>query len=98
MAFIDHRCPCGHIALRHGGAPIRCLAGRGCDANDCGPTEDTAPEVVPTWDAAGRPVAAIVPPGEVVSGLGRTCDCGACRELYEAETGQPAPEPAGAEV
>ncbi|UWM52097.1 hypothetical protein N0X72_25465 [Streptomyces carpaticus] len=87
MAYIAHRCTCGHLPAAHPQTG-RCtqLAGRSCPGGPCSARRAAAPEIVPTWDAAGRPVTTIAAPGERLPGIGDTCDCAACTELYEQQT------------
>lgn len=94
MAFIDHRCPCGHRLTQHRG-PGNCTAdaGKGC-ARPCSKTLP-APEVMPSWDLKGRPVKRIVPPGEDFGNHFTTHDCETCRALYE-QVAEPAEDAAPA--
>ncbi|MFB7899957.1 hypothetical protein ACFC1B_26940 [Streptomyces xiamenensis] len=86
MAYITHRCTCGHLPTAHP-RPGQCvqLGGRNCPA-PCSPRAAVEPEVVRTWDAAGRPVTTIAAPGDRLPGIGTTCDCAACTALYEQHT------------
>jgi hypothetical protein len=96
MAYIGHPCACGHTDLQHSANGAGKSLGR-CStacARPCGPL--AAPEVRPTFDAKGRPVERIIPPGEGLRSMGgvvvvRTCPCDACTALYEQVT---APQPA----
>lgn len=67
MAFIGHRCTeCGKSVLY-------CRCGHRAAAS--------APEVIPTWDIACRPVTTIAEPGTSCAGSD-TCGCKACKALY----------------
>jgi len=76
MAVIIHRCTCGHPDFFHRGS--------GCDM-DCmckAVTPIAEPEVIPTWDALGKPVSTITKPGESYN-RAATCNCDSCKALYE---------------
>lgn len=45
------------------------------------------PESAPRWDAAGKPVATVLAPGEMQGGNSRTCNCDDCWALYRELTG-----------
>ena len=88
MAYIGHRCGCGHTDLNHSRDAKKAL----CTANggrSCGRGCRTNPksQVLPTWDHKGRPVERVVPPGEGLAtptgndGV-RTCNCDSCKALY----------------
>lgn len=83
MSLITHRCTkCGHPdywrSSTSGGCPGSCY---------CRTCTPGAPELVPTFDLAARPVEKITPPG-VKTGFGvATHDCAACRALYDELTG-----------
>lgn len=86
MAFISHRCGCGHLLINHKG-PGHCAqkGGAGC-GNPCSKTLPP-PEVVPTWDVQRRPITAIAEPGTSIGhGYPTMHDCDACRELYAQVT------------
>jgi hypothetical protein len=86
MAYIGHRCDCGHSDLNHrqdgGGESLG-----GCVATcqrPCGPMPE--PEVIPTFDLKAKPVERVIVPGEGLPGGGfvvRTCTCDACVALHE---------------
>ncbi|MEV6832839.1 hypothetical protein [Amycolatopsis sp. NPDC051102] len=91
MAAIVHRCTCTHLDSHHREHPLKddtrpCLASR-CDCADADPQ---APEVIPTWRAAGptaqaEPDPVVIEPGTLDGpGLGRLCDCEDCWSLYNA--------------
>lgn len=87
MAFIDHRCACGHRMTQHRGAG-RCqhYGGAGC-GNPCSPLSDMpAPELMPSFTAQAKPVDMITPPGETFGNHFRTCGCEKCAALYEQLT------------
>jgi hypothetical protein len=93
--LIAHRCiNCAHPDYRRGlvdasGDRGPCACGHKCTASQL-----SRPQVMPTFDAAGRKVERIVAPGEPIgagvdNGLGhtdgigfRTCDCEGCKALY----------------
>lgn len=92
MAYIGHRCNCGHTDLQHvhdgtetslGG----CTAGAGASCGrPCGPVQE--PEIIPTFDLKGRPVDRVIEPGGGLASetgvlIVRTCTCDACTALYE---------------
>lgn len=93
MAYIGHRCTCGHSDLNHRQDGTATTLG-GCAATcqrPCGPLP--APEVIPTFDLKARPVDRVIVPGEGLPAEGgnyviRTCACDACTALYE-QTAQP---------
>lgn len=88
MAYIGHRCDCGHSDLNHtqdgttdslGSCVTTCQ-------RPCGPTAE--PEVIPTFDLKARPVERVITPGEGLRSEGggfilRTCTCDACKALHE---------------
>lgn len=90
MAFIGHRCSCGHNDINHAdndkGKPI-CTAKAG---SPCGkPCKSLGEsEVMPTFDRKGNTVERIIAPGdglETESGVKvvTTCGCDVCLALYE---------------
>ncbi|ELP62819.1 hypothetical protein PV735_11230 [Streptomyces turgidiscabies] len=90
MAFIGHRCTCGHNDLNH----IESENGkRNCTAKSggsCGKpcTSQGDSEVLPTFDLKGNHVERIIAPGDGPQTEGgtvlvRTCTCDACQALYE---------------
>lgn len=87
MAYIAHRCTCGHL-MDHHSAPGTChaAAGRPCPGACTRTPGTTTPELVPTWQAGGRPVTRIAAPGSTLPGRGRLCDCPACHSLYDRLT------------
>ncbi|MFJ3170605.1 hypothetical protein ACIPJK_07445 [Streptomyces roseus] len=88
MAYIGHRCACGHSDLQHRGAQT----GGGCTARaghpcqqPCGPVGE--PQVIPTFNLHGQPIERVIAPGGGFPTLGgghhlRTCDCESCQALY----------------
>jgi hypothetical protein len=90
MAFIGHRCGCGHNDLNHAeddkGKQI-CTAKAGASCGK-GCKSQGEPELMPTFDAKGGTVERILPPGDGLRAMGdsvvvRTCGCDACQALYE---------------
>ena len=92
MAYIGHRCDCGHSDLQHAADGTAdtlglCTADYGVTCRrTCGPVPE--PEVIPTFDFHGRPVERVIAPGgglPSVSGAAgvKTCPCDACTALYE---------------
>lgn len=92
MAYIGHRCSCGHTDLSHTGEgdKAQCTAvsggscGRGC-------TPAAAPELVPTFDINGRSVERVITPGDGLPNEAggftvRTCACDACTDLHQQLT------------
>lgn len=88
MAYIGHRCDCGHSNLNHaqdGGSESL----GGCTATcqrPCGPTPE--PEVIPIFDFKARPIERVITPGEGLPSEGggyvvRTCACDACVAVHE---------------
>lgn len=85
MAYIGHRCGCGHSDLHHNrdAAKSACQArggrscGRGCRKSP------TSLEI-PTFNLKGHSVERIVAPGERMGGPGGipTCTCANCQALY----------------
>lgn len=102
MAYIGHRCGCGHMDIHHdaGAKKTTCSANNG---NSCGKGCQKNPKasVAPTFDVKGNTVERVVQPGHRFGneekpqyGPIRTCDCDACRALYTELTGielEPAP-------
>jgi hypothetical protein len=88
MAYIGHRCTCGHSDLNHTKDGTSQSLG-GCTATcqkPCGPTPE--PEVIPTFDLKAQPVERVIVPGEGLPSEGggfviRTCTCDACVALHE---------------
>ena len=94
--LIAHRCPkCSHPDYRRGETAVdgdrgSCVCGCKCTLGE--------PQVMPTFDVAGRKVERIVAPGErlgagVDNGLGntdgiglRTCACAGCKGLHAQVT------------
>ena len=99
MAYIGHRCDCGHTDLQHtqngeGDSLGNCTADYGVTCGRaCGPIPE--PEVIPTFDFRGRSVERVIAPGDGLrseSGakIAATCPCAACQALYEQLEPQPA--------
>lgn len=88
MAYIGHRCGCGHMDIHHkpDAARSACLAngGKSC-GNGC--RKNPKASVAPSFDRKGRPVERIVPPGERMGQVVKTCGCEACHALYIELTG-----------
>jgi hypothetical protein len=92
MAYIGHRCDCGHTDLQHRNNGTSKTLGS-CTANcglscgfPCGATPE--PQVIPTFDGHGRPVERVIAPGGGLPAMGdvdvlKTCPCDACVALYE---------------
>lgn len=91
MAYIGHRCPCGHSDLQHAGDGTgqtlgQCTAEYGTTCSrTCGPVQ--TPEVIPTFDCKGRAIERVLAPGDGLrseSGtpLVKTCLCDACTALH----------------
>jgi hypothetical protein len=91
MAYIGHRCDCGHSDLNHtqdgaGKSLGNCTST--CQ-RPCGPIAQ--PEVIPTFDLKAKPVERVIIPGEgLLTESGgfavRTCACDACVALHEQLT------------
>ncbi|MFH8797085.1 hypothetical protein [Streptomyces sp. NPDC017941] len=93
MAFIGHRCTCGHNDLNHtendkgknvctANAGARC--GRKCTALK-------EPELLPTFDIKGHPVERVIVPGDGLrtesgTAVTQTCTCDGCQALYDQIT------------
>jgi hypothetical protein len=98
MAYIGHRCDCGHSDLQHTGDGTgklgACQASYGYSCGrGCGPTPE--PEVISTFDSKGRPIERIIPPGDGLKSesgapIVRTCPCDACTALHSELAGTPA--------
>ncbi|MCI3271428.1 hypothetical protein [Streptomyces cylindrosporus] len=101
MAYIGHRCKCGHSDLHHtqdgtGKTLGRCTAdyGKGC-SRGCS-RSIPEPEVIPSFDGKGRVVERVIEPGDGLASMSdsptvRTCPCEACVALYAQVTAtQPA--------
>jgi hypothetical protein len=90
MAFIGHRCSCGHNDLNHtqndkGKRICTARAGGSC-GKGCYPQGE--PEVMPTFDRKGLRVERLITPGnglETENGthVVRTCTCDDCQALYQ---------------
>ncbi|MFJ8110460.1 hypothetical protein [Streptomyces sp. NPDC096132] len=90
MAFIGHRCACGHNDLNHtksdtGKQICTAKAGASCGKSCKSQSES---EVMPTFDRRGLRIKRVIAPGdglETESGspVVRTCACDACQALYE---------------
>lgn len=89
MAFIGHRCTCGHNDLNHtrndkGKAVCTARSGGSCGKGCIASGE---PELLPTFDRKGRHIEQITPPGDGLktesgsTGV-KTCICDACQALY----------------
>ncbi|MET9517007.1 hypothetical protein [Streptomyces sp. NPDC002994] len=92
MAYIGHRCGCGHSDLQHSGegpaGTCQAASGASC-GRGCTPSPD--PEVIPTFDTKGQPIERLIPPGEGLASMSgapivRTCSCDACAALHEQLT------------
>jgi hypothetical protein len=88
MAYIGHRCACGHSNTQHTSG--KCTAnnskpcGRPCQMPD-------EAQVFPTFDVRGRRVERVIEPGGGWPSLGgntfgKTCTCDACTALYAEMT------------
>jgi hypothetical protein len=89
MAYIGHRCPCGHLDIHHkpDAKKTSCEAAAGASCGK-GCRKTTKAVLVPTFDSRGRRVEQITPPGEHIPGIGRqACDCPNCRALHAELTG-----------
>jgi hypothetical protein len=93
MAYIGHRCPCGHTDLQHtqngeDGNLGHCTADFGSTCRrTCGPIPEP-PEVIPTFDIKGNQVERVIEPGgglpsENGNPVVKTCPCAACVALHE---------------
>lgn len=89
MAYIGHRCDCGHSDLQHTGDGTSDTLGA-CSAsfNPCGCGTTPEPEVIPTFDTKGRTVERVIAPGgglpsESGNPVVKTCPCDACVALHE---------------
>ncbi|MDX3759299.1 hypothetical protein [Streptomyces sp. AK02-04a] len=89
MAYIGHRCNCGHSDLQHSQTGEGKTLGS-CSASfnpcNCGPIPE--PEVIPTFNTKGKQVERVIAPGGgLPSASGnpvvKTCPCDACTALYE---------------
>lgn len=92
MAYIGHRCDCGHSDLSHAGDGTgenlgRCTAEFGASCkHTCGPVPQ--PEVIPTFDGKGNQVERVIEPGgglpsESGNAVVKTCPCDACVAMHE---------------
>lgn len=92
MAYIGHRCDCGHTDLQHtgngeGSTLGPCTGGFGVSCGKgCGTTPES--EVFPTFDRKVRPIERIIPPGDGLRSennvtIVKTCPCDACVALHE---------------
>lgn len=86
MAYIGHRCGCGHSDLQHSDSDT-CQAnagtscGRGC-------TPDPESQILPSFDAKGTRIERVLPPGDSFKSVGgvsivTTCTCDACQTLHQ---------------
>lgn len=90
MAYIGHRCRCGHGDANHRVTDSReriCTAnggqscGRGC-------RRPNTASLHPTWSITGRSIEEITPPGTRRPAWPEpTCSCDACWALYTELTG-----------
>lgn len=75
MAILIHRCKCGHPDIYHGSNRDRaCEMACGCQRSDVAPE----PELIPTWDALGKPITTIATPGTRWSSGIMLCGCPLC--------------------
>ncbi|WP_055696530.1 hypothetical protein [Streptomyces silaceus] len=92
MAYIGHRCDCGHSDLQHAedGTSTtlgRCAAEYGVTCSrTCGPLNQS--EVIPTFDCKGNRVERVIVPGEGLpsesgASIVKTCPCESCTALHE---------------
>jgi hypothetical protein len=89
MAYIGHRCGCGHMDINHDpdAKKNRCKAAAGASCSK-GCRKSAKSIVRPTFDIKAQPVERIVPPGERIAAEGttpytpKTCDCDSCQALY----------------
>jgi hypothetical protein len=89
MAYIGHRCGCGHTAIHHrtdkaGRAKCAAHAGTSC-GRGCRMSKRS--ELLPTFNLKGRAIEQIVAPGgrlATASGEGgmQTCACDNCQALH----------------
>lgn len=84
MSMIVHRCTvCDH--------PDIFKRGNVCSHNQCKKGQHRPsygpPEVIPTFDPLGAPIASITPPGSMWNGWQELCGCEACRVLYDSLSG-----------
>lgn len=84
MAYIGHRCGCGHMDIRHELKKDGTRGSCSC-SNRC--RKSTTATVAPSFDPKGRTVERIVPPGERLGNVVPTCSCDACEALYAELTG-----------
>ncbi|MFD5081890.1 hypothetical protein ACFWOG_04510 [Kitasatospora sp. NPDC058406] len=85
MAYIGHRCGCGHMDTQHkAGAPKSTCEARAGLSCRTGCRKSVKSLLRPTFDLKGRPVERIVPPGERIGGNNGhvTCACDNCEALY----------------
>lgn len=91
MAFIGHRCACGHNDIQHTDGTTSsigtCTADCGRDCKSSCSLELPEPEVMPSFDIKGNSVERILPPGDGFRAMGdhqvvTTCRCDACQALY----------------
>jgi hypothetical protein len=85
MSLITHRCTvCEHPDFWRFARP----PGRQNTCPQCGDVcKPGNPELVPTFDVAGREVERITVPGKATGFQVTTCNCKACKALYEQLTG-----------
>ncbi|MFB7617802.1 hypothetical protein [Kitasatospora sp. NPDC056181] len=91
MAYIGHRCGCGHMDAQHkaGAAKTACQARAGLSCGG-GCRKSVKSVLAPTFDVKARPIARVVTPGERIGGNNGfvTCGCDNCQALYEQLTAQ----------
>jgi hypothetical protein len=90
MAFIGHRCSCGHNDLNHtendaGKKVCTAKAGGSC-GRSCRTQGES--EVLPTFDRKGRHIERVLAPGDGLktesgAALVKTCTCDDCQAFHE---------------
>ena len=93
MAYIGHRCDCGHSDLNHAGYGTGTTGLGACQGSfgnscgrGCGPVPE--PEVIPTYDGKGNQVERVIEPGDGLPSANgnpvvKTCPCDACVAVHE---------------
>lgn len=85
MAYIGHRCGCGHLDMHHkpGTPKSACEHNAGASCGK-GCRKSTRAVLVPTFNSKAELIERVVRPGERLgddNGF-RTCDCPNCQALY----------------